>query len=437
MYSSESTARKVGGGACTDGVTLFAGGRHFYDLTLHLLVFFIYPNRTDQLNVKIISKTKLLRESSAHRTASGIRLLLNSRMQDRYRISFDDTMGEITLVTDHCAVMPCIVGASVRYSRSPCNHRCVLCVVHAINNAMKTALDTLRASSPIPADLKRLMEIVSVFKKSGQKYQLPHRSRLIQEVGKVFETTFNLCKRFTDSFPLLVEIVHKCDNENVKSALNSLTMADMDGNRQPSEISDLVSTFEKTFAFQKYMEGSRYPAMHLIVPCRHDCLLELENNASSVPRNETLMVLCQSSSRSFHRKLVIHDMCLAGTYLNPPLRDFSLVEDTLSVEYIRRADNFIRKTMSECNPASASHPAHTLSHEVSRSGHGDYAVPDEERPKKVRKKFDRDSLAMYFPRRVVPAEADAVKNLTMFEVQEVIDDVASFLLDPFEVPQFW
>lgn len=74
-------------------------------------------------------------------------------------------MSNMMFMTDHCAVMLCVVGSTVSQRKPKWNHIWVDCVCHAWNTPMKYALYIFDGNDI--KDLNYVKEIVGTFKKNG------------------------------------------------------------------------------------------------------------------------------------------------------------------------------------------------------------------------------------------------------------------------------
>ena len=183
-------------------------------------------------------------------------------------------------MTDWCAVIAKVIGASVSPNISPLDERWMGCTVHLFNTVIKSTLDQCARYTELAGvadDLKSLKTIVSTFKQSGRNSKLPPGYGLLQEVETRFATAYTVTLRFIKSASSVFALIDEGDSQPSKSARNSLfSSVNDDGIVSLPAIQAIVYAIGSIIFTQKCLEGSNYPTVPLVLPLLQDIYEDLQ-----------------------------------------------------------------------------------------------------------------------------------------------------------------
>ncbi len=137
----------LGGAISTNGVTLKAQNKHYYDFTIHHFIIRKPQTPTDSPIFTIRATSIVLVEGPNIPNAANIRACLNDKLINDCSIDFGTMQKNFTFVTDGGAVMANVAGSSI--SRSACDQgpTWMRCYIHVLNNIMKGVIAKCEKSS--------------------------------------------------------------------------------------------------------------------------------------------------------------------------------------------------------------------------------------------------------------------------------------------------
>ena len=299
----------------------------------------------------MLSRTLLLAEAGQDKSADAIHLLLNTALLRAYGVQFDALVKKFTLVTDWCAVIPKFLGASVSPNISPLDERWMGCTVHLFNTVMNSTQQQC-ARHPelarVADDLKSLKTIVRIFKQSGLNSKIPPGYGLLQQFKTRFVTTYTVAFHFIEFASFVFALIDEGDSQPAKSAKKSIfSSVNHNGTVSLPAMQEILDAFGSIVSTQKYLEGSNYPTVHLVLPLLQDIYEDLgsvgggfvDNGTQTGPQVPSFVYrsLCSVLPTKLREKvMMIHDFWLATTFLNPLFREFNFIPDALLRQKYRK-----------------------------------------------------------------------------------------------------
>jgi len=350
----ESTLKSLGGAVTIDGLHLKLQGRHYYDLTIHHMNIHKKAVVTEGTEFTIKTTTILFLEGPEKPTASNIIQLLDTNLQQQYKITYGDIAKDFTFVTDGAAVMANVGGSSVSLRLARRDQRWMRCFAHVLSKVMEKAMLNCKNDPvliKIHTDFKMMKRVVENSKRVPWNHMLPNGYRLIQEVDTRFGT--------------------------------------------------------------HYLQNSSQPKLHEILPAVQHCLRQLSRieHGDFVVRDDgttqrpTLhsMRLC-GVMKSELQKIEIHDLWLVACFLYPYLRDMNFWDNEIErLDFRNRGEALTRAMISQ---------GQTESQQV-QDGVGQVGVGVQSRPNtgEPLQKQRRYSLWNHVSREdTVPADSDEVST---------------------------
>jgi len=206
----ESTLKSLGGAVTIDGLHLKLQGRHYYDLTIHHMNIHKKAVVTEGTEFTIKTTTILFLEGPEKPTASNIIQLLDTNLQQQYKITYGDIAKDFTFVTDGAAVMANVGGSSVSLRLARRDQRWMRCFAHVLSKVMEKAMLNCKNDPvliKIHTDFKMMKRVVENSKRVPWNHMLPNGYRLIQEVDTRFGTHYLVAQRFLKSATKVQEII--------------------------------------------------------------------------------------------------------------------------------------------------------------------------------------------------------------------------------------
>lgn len=439
-----------GGGISTDGVTLTVQDRQYYDLTVHVLEIGPVVSFQKPAKIAMMSRTLLLREKPDVGTAVNLRGMLDEALKEVYGCSLDKLTTTFTMVTDCASVMARVAGSSVSSRVADKDPKWLGCGAHKLNSAMKSCFTSLRSSESdvlkrIYEDVGRVKTIVRLFKQGGWNSKLPNGYHLIQEAETRFATTYTVVTRFLKSVHLVETIIEEKDNANARSALEGLlTDRNSEGDIQGyPALEALLDSFAFIVDAQTRFQAADYPTIHMALPLLQRCYDELRRVSNggcvqrsgrrgAIPPPMHSKLLCEEMVEWLDAKVRVHDLWLAGCFLNPFTREFQFVPNMeRRTRFMERAERVCRLLLDKGNENDNNSTASGNSTATEALSLPRPATSDSE----GRCDFDLASYAdSHFGSHTV---SDEVSKYNALEVWSLGYNVNDFSNDPFASIRFW
>lgn len=442
---------QIGGALTTDGVSIKMQDRQFYDLTLHVIRVIEHESVDKRVSFELVNKTLILHEKPDNGSASHIRTMISEELQRRYFMTLDDFQKSFTMVTDCAAVMARVANSSVSENVSPMSQKWLGCIVHQINTALKSCINSIEGHVDlyrVRSDLDSVKRIVQAFKKSFLNGQLPSGYHLIQEVETRFGTTFMAVQRFLKCSSLVKQLLMTHNLHSANMAFSSLLSFNNQNGASVSypALEAVVDAMKPVISMQTQLQASKEPTMHIVLILMQNCFDHLDriSNGGSVQRGsdfvpapELSRKLCISLKEWMEAKIRIHDLMLVGTFLNPLYREFQFIPShEKREEYKGRAMRMTRCLISDATNSSNSISSSDVPFTTSRE------VPTRSTSERNHTTNHNSSLVSvlesYTDSHFIPVEqGDEVSKYSFLNIGNLGINRADFLSDPFSCIRFW
>ena len=239
-------------------------------------------------DVTLMVRNVFLIQHEGPESASYLRKAFDNVLKDQYEISLDQLTENFTFVTDCAATMPKIVGASSSSSRIPFSEKCLGCVSHMLNTAMKHAINEEKSDSIVYRDLNTVKTIVRIFKQGNWNDALPHGCKLVQEVETRFGTHFQVVERFLKSVEHVGRIIGEKESQSATESFQKFECVTVDlGNTIYPALEAIATCFAPICHVQKQLEASDTCTINLVLPLLEQLDAQLTQISNSMMRSDT------------------------------------------------------------------------------------------------------------------------------------------------------
>ncbi len=217
----------------------------------------------DEAKIEMETRTITLFEIPKVPNAENLRSSIDERLQSIFGSSLATMQRSWTVVTDGASVMVWMAGSSVSGNIAALNEKWMGCLVHVLNNAMKSSIQVCARHASlfrVNDDLMSLRKILEGSKRAEWNNYFTDGYKLKQAVKTRFGTQYIVVERFLMSAEKVWTLIINHDRKSALAQYNGLLkITDGDSLASFTALEAITYAFEEVYSTSVRFQASKKP----------------------------------------------------------------------------------------------------------------------------------------------------------------------------------